>query len=375
MAKAKIDANRGDLFEAFFAAAVAARFVKRMEKKTERKLPLVEGKDVDKVLTEMMKRGYKKKVNDVGSAIMDTVSVSVSIPAKATAFLQKKENWKKVTDLRDGAIRFVNGNQKINIQSKDLSLNVKDDTIKVIAAGTEDQKGTKADVKVEIKSKDKKYKTTDYSLKVSGGEQFHQVSGLGFDKFVNIFGEMGLSVKESQAIYEKKLTEFFDNEVYTKKYSSREDAEKTGGGDNLKESAKVVYEQAQRTLEKGLNANFASDVKKKFADYIVFGLSRNVETELVKFESEKEVKSFVINEQFKEQLLQGRYTTELVKTGSPTVKIYRADDTGKKLAGKENFIMQIRYKLEVASSSSQGTKVYKFYPRHYLEAQPGMFSL
>ena len=124
-----------------------------------------------------------------------------------------------------------------------------------------------------------------------------------------------------------------------------------------------------------MNANFASDVKKKFADYIVFGLSRNVETELVKFESEKEVKSFVINEQFKEQLLQGRYTTELVQTGSPTVKIYRADDTGKKLAGKENFIMQIRYKLEVASSSSQGTKVYKFYPRHYLEAQPGMFSL
>ena len=124
-----------------------------------------------------------------------------------------------------------------------------------------------------------------------------------------------------------------------------------------------------------MNANFASDVKKKFADYIVFGLSRNVETELVKFESEKEVKSFVINEEFKEQLLQGRYTTELVQTGSPTVKIYRADDTGKKLAGKENFIMQIRYKLEVASSSSQGTKVYKFYPRHYLEAQPGMFSL
>ena len=155
MAKAKIDANRGDLFEAFFAAAVAARFVKRMQKKTERKLPLVEGKDVDMVLTEMMKRGYKKKVNDVGSAVMDTVSVSVSIPAKATAFLQKKENWKKVNDLRDGAIRFVNSNTRVNTQSKELSLNVKDDIIKVIAAGTEDQKGTKADVKVEIKSKEK----------------------------------------------------------------------------------------------------------------------------------------------------------------------------------------------------------------------------
>ena len=375
MAKAKIDANRGDLFEAFFAAAVAARFVKRMQKKTERKLPLVEGKDVDMVLTEMMKRGYKKKVNDVGSAVMDTVSVSVSIPAKATAFLQKRENWKKVKDLRDGAIRFVNGNTRVNTQSKELSLNVKDDIIKVIAAGTEDQKGTKADVKVEIKSKDKKYKTTDYSLKVSGGEQFHQVSGLGFDKFVDVFGEMGLNVQESKKTYEKKLTEFFDNEVYTKRYSSREDAEKTGGGDNLKESAKVVYEQAQRTLEKGLNSTLESDVKKKFADYIVFGLSRNKETELVKFNTEKDVKSMVINDQFKELLLEGRYTTELVKTGSPTVKIYRADAMGKKLEGKDNFIMQIRYKLEVASSSVQGTKVYKFDPRHYLEAQPGMFSL
>lgn len=375
MAKAKIDANRGDLFEAFFAAAVAARFVKRMQKKTERKLPLVEGKDVDMVLTEMMKRGYKKKVNDVGSAVMDTVSVSVSIPAKATAFLQKRENWKKVKDLRDGAIRFVNGNTRVNTQSKELSLNVKDDIIKVIAAGTEDQKGTKADVKVEIKSKDKKYKTTDYSLKVSGGEQFHQVSGLGFDKFVDVFGEMGLNVQESKKTYEKKLTEFFDNEVYTKRYSSREDAEKTGGGDNLKESAKVVYEQAQRTLEKGLNSTLESDVKKKFADYIVFGLSRNKETELVKFNTEKDVKSMVINDQFKDLLLEGRYTTELVKTGSPTVKIYRADAMGKKLEGKDNFIMQIRYKLEVASSSVQGTKVYKFYPRHYLEAQPGMFSL
>ena len=63
----------------------------------------------------------------------------------------------------------------------------------------------------------------------------------------------------------------------------------------------------------------------------------------------------VINDQFKELLLEGRYTTELVKTGSPTVKIYRADAMGKKLEGKDNFIMQIRYKLEVASSSVQGT--------------------
>ena len=378
MAKAKIDANRGDLFEAFFAAAVAARYVKRVSKKTSKKVPTIESSDVDAVLTEMLKSGYKKDVNDVGSAVFDNVSVTLQIPKKATAFLKKKANWRRVEDLKNGAIRFVNGDSKVTSQSRSLSENEKDDIVKVVAAGTEDQKGTKADVKVEIESKDKRYKNADYSLKVSGGEQFHQVSGLGFDKFVKIFGEMGLDVKESEAVYEIKLTEFFDDEVYTKKYASRDDAEESGGGVNLKASAKVVYSQAQQKLEGGLNQSLeaeASDLKKKFADYIVFGLSRNVETEVVKFVSERDVRSFIVNKDFKELLLNTRYTTELTKAAAPTIKIYRADESGKKLAGKENFIMQIRYKLEVASATSNGIKQYKFYPRHYMEAQAGMFTV
>lgn len=377
MAKPKIDANRGDLFEAFFAAAVAARYVKRVKTRSASILPKVEPSDVEDVLSKMIKSGYSTRVKDVGSVRMDTVSVSLSIPKKATAFLANKTNWKKVSDLRDGAIRFVNSDTKVNTQSRSLSENEKDDIVKVVAAGTEDQKGTKADVKVEIESKDKRYKNADFSLKVSGGEQFHQVSGLGFDKFLNIFGEMGLDVKESEAQYETKLTQFFDNEVYTKKYASRDDAEKTGGGANLKESARVVYAQAQAKLEKGLNEALdqqPSDVKKKFADYIVFGLSRNVDTQIVKFVSQTDVKSFVVNTQFKQLLLSTRYVTELTTADNPTIKIYRADANGKKLAGKDNFIMQIRYKLEVASGSSQGKRIYKFYPRHYLEAQSGMFS-
>ena len=97
MAQAKIDANRGDLFEAFFAAAVAARFVKRAKTKSAKKLPPVTVNDVNAVLTEMMKGGYKKNVNDVGSAVIDTVTVNVSIPRKASAFLQTKSNWAKVS--------------------------------------------------------------------------------------------------------------------------------------------------------------------------------------------------------------------------------------------------------------------------------------
>ena len=374
MAAEKIDANRGDLFEAFFAAAVAARFVKRAKTRSAKSLPKIGSGDVDAVLTEMMKKGYVKNVNDVGSAIIDTVTVNVSIPKKASVFLQDKSNWRKVSDLRDGAINFANSHSRLNTQARGLSINNRQDQIKITAAGTEDQKGTKADVKVEVDSPmhpDRRFRNVDYSLKVTGGEQFHQVSGLGFDKFLNIFSEMGINVSSVSREYEKKLTEFFDEEVYTKKYSSREDAQRTGGGDNLKASARIVYEKAQEILQQGLNAEGETEVKRKFADYVIYGLSRGVRTELVKFAGSGKVKTRVADRQFRNVLIGHRYVVEIKKTGDPKIEIYLADETGKKMQGKDYFVMQIRYKLEV-QSNPQKTQ-YKFYPRHYLEAQEGMF--
>jgi hypothetical protein len=290
--------------------------------------------------------------------------------------LQTRSNWNKVSDLRTGAVNFANNHSRLNAQARGLSINERQDMIRVTAAGTEDQKGTKADVKIEVNSPtnpNKRFRNIDYSLKVSGGEQFHQVSGLGFDKFLNIFSEMGLDVSSVAQKYEKSLTEFFDKEVYTKKYSSRQEAQSSGGGDNLKKSARIVYDEAAKILQEGLNSPNVTSVKSKFADYIIFGLSRNVRTELVKFVGDGKVKTRVADGQFKQVLLQNRFVAELKKTGDPKIEIYLADENGVKRNGKDFFVMQIRYKLEVASGKSGGQKVYRFYPRNYLEAQPGMF--
>lgn len=364
----KIPANRGDLFEAFFAAAVAARFVKRASKKTAKKLPTVTSADVDEILTKMMKSVYSKNVNDVGSAVIDTVSVTVSIPQKAMAFLKTKSNWAKVNDLKSGAINFANSHSRLNAQARGLSINERQDIIKISAAGTEDQKGTKADVKVVINSPtnpDKKFRNIDYSLKVSGGEQFHQVSGQGFDKFISIFGSMGLDVSPVQQKYNNFINDFFDVEVYTKKYTSRQQAESTGGGPKLKDAAKIVYTYAAKKLQDGLSDDAINNVKTKFADYIIFGLSRNVNTELVKFVGNSTVKTRMVNRNFRDVLLNGKYNVELSVNGDPKIIISLGKDK----------ILQVRYKLEVASSTSGGTKSYRFYPRHYLEALEGMFKI
>lgn len=372
----KISANRGDLFEVFFAAAVAARFVKRAKTKSSKTLPTVSPSDVDGVLNEMMKNGYIKQVNDIGSAVIDTVSVSVSVPQKAQIFLSDKANWTKVSDLKNGAIAFVNSHSRLNAQARGLSINAREDFIKVTAAGTEDQKGTKADVKIQVDSPtnpDKKFRNIDYSLKVEGGEQFHQVSGQGFDKFLNIFGEMGLDVSPVANQYQKFIDEFFDKEVFTKKYSSREDAKVTGGGEYLKKAARLVYTYATQKLNEGLDTPERTDVKVKFADYIIYGLSRNVNTELVKFAGDGKVKTRVANREFREILANSRFNARINSSGDPKIEVYLSKPDGIKLNGNTNLIIQIRYKMEVASGTSGGMKMYRFYPRNYLEAQPGMF--
>lgn len=365
---AAIPANRGDLFEVFFAAAVAARFVKRAKLKTSKTLPQVTQADVDTVLTEMMKNGYTKSVNDVGSAVIDTVSVTVSVPQKAQAFLGKRSNWSKVSDLRSGAISFVNTHSRINAQARGLSINERQDMIRISAAGTEDQRGTKADVKVIINSPtnpDRRFRNIDYSLKVSGGEQFHQVSGQGFEKFLSIFGEMGINVSPVAVRYNESINDFFDAEVFTKKYASRSDAEQTGGGPKLKSSAQLVYGYAADQMKKTLGVDGSNAVKIKFADYIIFGLSRDVNTELVKFDGKGIIKTRVANREFRDLLVNSTYTINLNTSGDPKIVI--------SLGSKR--VIQIRYKLEVASGKSGGQKVYRFYPRHYLEALEGMFSI
>jgi hypothetical protein len=345
----KISANRGDLFEVFFAAAVAARFVKRAKTKTSRTLPTVNVSDVDAILTEMMKKGYVKQVNDVGSAVIDTVSVSVSVPKKAQDFLATKANWTKVSDLRNGAVSFVNSHSRLNAQARGLSINAREDVIRVTAAGTEDQKGTKADVKVEVNSPtnpDKRFRNIDYSLKVEGGEQFHQVSGQGFDKFLNIFGEMGLDVSPIAEKYQDFIDEFFDKEVFTKKYTSRDNAKSTGGGEYLKKAARLVYTYATQKLNEGLDTEEKTDVKSKFADYIIYGLSRNVNTELVKFAGDGKVKTRVANREFREILANSRFNARINASGDPKIEIYLSKPDGTKLSGNTNLIIQIRYKME-----------------------------
>ena len=80
---------------------------------------------------------------------------------------------------------------------------------------------------------------------------------------------------------------------------------------------------------------------------------------------EGKVKTRVANREFRDLLATSSYTVTVNASGDPKIII--------SLGGVK--VVQIRYKLEVASGTSGGQKMYRFYPRHYLEALEGMFSI
>ena len=132
---------------------------------------------------------------------------------------------------------------------------------------------------------------------------------------------------------------------------------------SLKSAAQLVYNYAGNKMKESLEVEGQNNGKTKFADYIIFGLSRNVVTELVKFVGKGVIKTRVADREFRNLLASSKYDIAVNTSGDPKIII--------SLNG--NRVMQIRYKLEV-SSNPQKTQ-YKFYPRHYLEALEGMFTI
>lgn len=102
-------------------------------------------------------------------------------------------------------------------------------------------------------------------------------------------------------------------------------------------------------------------LKPKLVDYIIYGFTRGVDTELVKMTGSSGkvtgFKNLLVDKNFKQKMMSYDYSAEL--SSGPIIKIYAK--------GIDSPIMQFRYKWENPSSGTVN-KVYKIYPRHYLES-------
>ncbi len=238
--------NMGDVSEIILAAAIAARFKKRLEandlKKMEKgkpiplgDLPQVTVDDVKKVLTKMVKIGgndfdfkanFSVKDTDrkskIKSQITDTIEVTAAIPEPSARYISNEKTWNGINDLFRSAVAKVN--QDANIRKKAIfaEFNLQEDKIIIAGEGTKDQKGTKVDIRLDLYTAAgvrRPRKSSQISLKYDVG-QFAQAVGLEFKQFGKIFDPLGIEWKS----YEEKFLQAIGGSEQTlldKRYRDR----------------------------------------------------------------------------------------------------------------------------------------------------------
>lgn len=412
-------ANRGDLFEVIFASAVTARFERRFRSRGNvpnkkinpsaveiYQLPRVTNADVKKVLREVIpiinrKSSRTTQVQDVvdtgENLVFDNIRVRVSVPTLAARYLSSQSpNFSDLSDMILETTRLANNHPTLNSRSKNLAINGKTDVIIIEAAGTRNQRTTKADVKVKVRTGGKTQKGfPDFSCKVPGGEQFHQVSGGGYDKFEQLFSQMGITLDTSvNQKWIQSFNNYLSEDVFTKRFASKQAIYGAKIPVYLKNNAARVYISAYRQIRTALSQN--SPVKRRILQYIYNGFTRGVDTELVKLTGDSSritgSRRQVLTPEFFNKMMSYDYDVSFVRESFKSGDLSGAGKTPMIILSAfvpnnpeepngprtKRDIFSIRYKWEnqkqkITRNFPQTT--YKIYPRHYLEALEGFFYL
>ena len=390
--------NRGYIFEAVWAAAVAARFYKRFGKvqRWQRmkevyaakgltqvgRLPPVNYSDVVYVLQELFSQSSHSLAtqtqNDVrwDVDIQDYLNVQIGVPADVDRLLTgyaRQRNFSEIRDFIRSSASLANAHSRLNQQVRAVAFNGYTDTITVTADGLVDQRDVKADVTVTISTQDPNIQDVRpfaVSCKVPGGEQFAQVSGGEWQKFEDLFGTIGVEIPMNvKNQWEESMQQYLSEDIFSKRYATRQAIEATNIPTHVKNAAKRVY----RGVANSMNSNFP---KQSFVSYIINGFSNGVDTELVKLVGKVRGgemymsggKTLRVDDTFRQLLLTLNYSAEYKETEKSSMILIKVD-------GVNDPIMQFRYKWENPSSGSGRNKTYRMYPRHYLEALDGMFDI
>ena len=400
MAKRKLP-NRGYIFEAVWAAAVSARFYKRFGKvqrlqkmkKTYAargltqigKLPPVNYNDVTNILQQLFSQSggniSTQTQNDArfDVNVQDYLNIQVGVPAAVNTLLRGYASKKNFTEIRDfirSSAALANSHSRLNQQVRAVAFNGYTDTITVTADGLLDQRDVKADVTVTISTQDpniKDIRPFPVSCKVPGGEQFAQVSGGQWEKFEDLFGTIGVNIPPSvKKEWQESMQEYLTEDIFTKKYSTRQAIEATNIPTNVKNAAKKVY----RGVANSMNSNFPTA---SFVQYVINGFSNGVDTELVKLVGQTRGgemymvggKTLKIDDTFRQLMMSLDYSAEYKGTDKSAIIVIKAK-------GVSDPILQFRYKWENKSNKPTADtpgKTYSMYPRHYLETDDGIFDI
>ena len=281
--------NNGDIAELILAAAIASKFQKRLsEAKLSKEqiisigdLPRVTSGEVKNTLKTVISNSFSSQfnvrdrdiINKRISRVTDNISVVVKIPANSERYMSAQpigSRFSNFENIFNSATNFVNADTEIKRKVFNTQFNLKKDSIEIQGVGTKGQTETKVDVRVDITTGGVMAPRTSsqISLKFQTG-QFAQTVGLEFDKFADIFEELGITdYTKDKEEFDKAIFETYP-EILGKRFNSREDVTQSNEVRALKTAARKVFTgRIKRELDSKINnVNFksalASFIKKK----------------------------------------------------------------------------------------------------------------
>lgn len=381
------DYNKGDISEAILAAAIAAKFKKRINvsefKNTNApikvgNLPPITKADVEDILAILV-RGFKysTSVRDIDRVtktltnVYDNIQVSVGIPQKSALFLQKRSNWNQVSNIFTSAVSKVNTDSKLKAKAYGLSVNKKNDTIIIRAVGTEAQTATKVDIRVEIINQGQRLanKSNQISLKYDA-PQFAQSVGLEFENFGKIFDALGLNnYTKFNQMFISEVNEAYPD-IVGKKFESRDAIKSSNEVKALKKVAKEVFSSVSDQINGKLTGGGKEQFRRLLASYCKERATKNESgVELVKFTTKGGAVTQTFGQSFFENVANADLKVHKELGGSdPKIIIYSGNS-----ATKANTLIQFRYRTD-ATAKDKNNK-YKILMRSYVESGDLLYKL
>ena len=336
--------NNGDISELILAAAIAAKFKKRLSAaKLSREqiisigdLPRITSGDVKGTLRTIISNSFRSQFNvsdrDIVSKriskVTDNISVAVKIPANSERYMSAQpigSRFSNFENIFNSATNFVNADTEIKRKVFNTQFNLKKDLIEIQGIGTKGQTETKVDVRVDITTAGVKMGRTSsqISLKFNTG-QFAQTVGLEFEKFADIFEELGITdYTKDKEEFDKAVFGVYP-EILGKRFNSRKEVTQSNEVRALKEAARKVFTgRIKRELDNKINN---IDFKQTLASFIKKKATLN--------ESGVELVEFLDNGRFVKQTFGDDFTNAInsmdlaatIKTYSRNVKGARIGD-------------------------------------------------
>ena len=325
--------NNGDISELILVAAIATKFKKRLSTaKLSREqiisigdLPKVTSGEVKDTLKNIISNSFRSQfnvkdrdlINKRISRVTDNISVAVKIPENSERYISAQpigSRFSNFENIFNSATNFVNADTEIKRKVFNTQFNLKQDLIEIQGIGTAGQRTTKVDVRVDITTGRATLlrKSSQISLKFETG-QFAQTVGLEFEKFADIFEELGITdYQKDKEVFDKEIFDAYPD-ITGKRFSSRQDVTQSNEVRALKEAARKIFKgRIKRELDNKINdVNFKSTL----ASYIKKKATLN--------ESGVELVKFLDNSRFLKQTFGDDFTNAITSMDlAVTIKTY-----------------------------------------------------